>query len=80
MEIIIDRNRCEGKAKCVEICPMGVLELAKPNLKQLSLHGRLKLRFHGGKQAFAARAEDCNLCLACVKACPEEAISIDKNS
>ena len=76
-EIIIDEAKCEGKAKCIEVCPENVLELRKPNLRELPFHARLKLKFHGGKQAFAVQPQNCSICLACVEACPEDAISIN---
>lgn len=75
-EIIIDRNKCEGKAKCLEVCPEDVFVLSEPDPKELNWHGRFKLRFHGGKQAFAARPEDCSGCCVCIDACPGGAISV----
>lgn len=37
---------------------------------------RLKVRFHGGKQAFVANEAACTSCMECVKACPEDAITV----
>lgn len=76
VEIIIDRNKCEGKAKCLECCPEDVFEFKEPNPSELSWHSRLRLRFHGGRQAFAIKPENCTACYACVENCPEGAISI----
>jgi 4Fe-4S ferredoxin len=76
---VIDRNRCEAKADCVEVCPFQVFEIRKLTPEErsgLSLIGRLKLFAHGGKQAFAVRAEDCHSCGLCVTACPEKAIRL----
>ena len=42
---VIDRNRCEGKRACVEMCPNSVLEigvLTAEEKRGLSLRGRLK--------------------------------------
>ncbi|HEX2916821.1 MAG TPA: 4Fe-4S dicluster domain-containing protein [Chloroflexia bacterium] len=78
---VIDRNRCEGKESCVEVCPYNVFEIRKlegAERQQLSLVGKIKLMAHGGKQAFAVRAEDCHSCGLCVKACPEKAIKLAK--
>jgi NAD-dependent dihydropyrimidine dehydrogenase PreA subunit len=76
---VIDRNRCEAKADCVSVCPYQVFEirtLTTAERKELSLPGRLKLLVHGGKQAFALRAEVCRACGLCVRACPEKAITL----
>lgn len=76
---VVDRNRCEARADCVSICPYQVFEiraLTGEERKGLSLPGRLKLLAHGGKQAFALRAEACRACGLCVKACPEKAITL----
>jgi len=37
--------------------------------------GRLKVFAHGGRQAFAVRADACHACGLCV-ACPERAIQL----
>jgi NAD-dependent dihydropyrimidine dehydrogenase PreA subunit len=76
---VIDRNRCEGKEDCVEVCPYGVFEIQKLDEKQraaLSFGGRIKSFFHGYKQAFAVKAEACHSCGLCVTACPEKAIKL----
>ena len=77
VEIIINRNKCEGKANCLAICPEDVFELKAPSPEKLSRLSRVKLRFHGGKQAFAVRPENCTACGACVDDCPEKAININ---
>ncbi len=76
---IIDRNRCEGKADCVEVCPYGVFEIRKlepAERSELSFGGRMKGFFHGYQQAFAVKAEECHACGLCVTACPEKAITL----
>jgi len=76
---VIDRNRCEGKAECVQICPYDVFEigtLGPEERRALSLRGRLKAWAHGGKQAFALGADNCRACRLCVDACPENAIDL----
>jgi len=76
---VIDRNRCEGKNDCVEVCPYHVFQLGKLDAAQrraLSLPGRIKSFFHGYKQAFIVDAAACHACGLCVVACPEDAISL----
>jgi 4Fe-4S ferredoxin len=76
---VIDRNRCEGKKDCVEVCPYKVFEMGKldeAQRKTLSTTGRIKSFFHGYRQAFVVRPEDCHACGLCVTACPEKAIKL----
>lgn len=76
---VIDRNRCEGKADCARVCPYDVFEigvLPKAQRSELALGGRIKSFFHGWKQAFAVRADQCHACGLCVAACPEQAIGL----
>jgi len=76
---VIDRNRCEAKEDCVRVCPYDVFEIAELGAQEragLSLIGRMKAYFHGYRQAFAVRADQCHGCGLCVQACPEKAISL----
>jgi 4Fe-4S ferredoxin len=76
---LIDRNRCEGKADCQRVCPYGVFDMGVLDEKQraeLSFSGRIKSFFHGYKQAFVARGDECHACGLCVTACPEKAIKL----
>ena len=76
---VIDRNRCEGKADCVEVCPYEVFVVTTLPVEQrtgLSFLGRLKGRAHGWQQALTPNAEACHACGLCVKACPESAITL----
>jgi NAD-dependent dihydropyrimidine dehydrogenase PreA subunit len=76
---VINRNRCEAKGPCVEVCPYGVFELGvlpPADRTSLSTLGRMKAFFHGHKQAFATSADQCRGCGLCVKACPEKAITL----
>ncbi len=76
---MIDRNRCEGKATCLDVCPEDVFELQKPAKQELSWQSRIKLKFHGGEQAFAVNEGSCTGCELCVEHCPEKAISLDNH-
>jgi 4Fe-4S ferredoxin len=76
---VIDRNRCEGKEDCVRVCPYQVFEVRRLTRQErggLSLRGRIKSFAHGGRQAFAVRADQCHGCALCVAACPEHAIRL----
>jgi 4Fe-4S ferredoxin len=78
---LIDRNRCEGKADCVAVCPKDVFVigvLPKSERSGLSLKGRLKGLAHGWKQAFTPNGAACEACGLCVSACPEEAITLKR--
>ncbi len=78
---VIDRNRCEGKAECVAVCPKQVFEISRLGASErrgLSLNGRIKGFVHGWKQAMTPRLEACEACGLCVSACPENAISLRK--
>lgn len=79
---VIDRNRCEGKAACVAVCPTRVFVvgvLAKDARGGLSLRGRLKGFAHGWKQALIADPDACEACGRCVAACPEKAITLARH-
>jgi NAD-dependent dihydropyrimidine dehydrogenase PreA subunit len=78
---LIDNHRCEGKEDCVRVCPYGVFEIRKltgDEYAALPFFVRLKVAVHGGKQAFAANADQCHACGLCVAACPEKAIRLAK--
>lgn len=76
---VIDRNRCEGKAECVAVCPVGVFEIGVLGVeprRELSFMGKVKGFAHGWRQAFAVREALCEACGLCVKHCPEGAIKL----
>ena len=75
----IDRERCEGKAECVAVCPYDVFEIAPLSRAQrqtLSFLGRVKAFVHGNMQAITPNADQCHACGLCVAACPEHAIRL----
>ena len=76
---LVDRNRCEAKSDCVDVCPYSVFEvrtLTPAERRTLSWFGRLRVAAHGGKQAFVADPAACHACGLCVQACPEHAIKL----
>ena len=78
---VVNRDRCEGKETCVEVCPYDVFEmgtLSSAESSALSWLGWLKSMAHGWRQAYAVRAEQCHACGLCVEACPEKAIKLAK--
>jgi 4Fe-4S ferredoxin len=80
---VINPNRCEAKAHCVAVCPYNVFEiraLTPKELGVLTFATRIKIRIHGGKQAFVVRGDACHACGLCVTACPEKAITLAKAS
>jgi NAD-dependent dihydropyrimidine dehydrogenase PreA subunit len=80
---VVDRLRCEGKSDCVRVCPHHVFEvrvLDEAERAALPFFPRLKSRFHGFRQAFAVRADECHACGECVTACPEDAIKLVRPS
>jgi 4Fe-4S ferredoxin len=76
---VIDRNRCEGKAECVRVCPVSVFAIGKLPKEQragLSFRGKLKGLAHRWQQALLTNAHACEACGLCVEACPENAITL----
>ena len=76
---IINRNRCEGKEDCVQVCPYDVFEMRKLSAEDKSAMpfvSRVKALLHRNRQAFAVRADECHACGLCVAACPEHAIKL----
>jgi 4Fe-4S ferredoxin len=76
---VIDRNKCEGKKDCVDVCPYSVFELGTltdAEFAALTTIGRLKARRHELKTSRTPRAAACRACGLCVVACPEDAITL----
>lgn len=76
---LIDRNRCEGKAECVKVCPVSVFTvgtLPQELRTRLGLRGKLKGMAHRWQQALLVNPQACEACGLCVKACPEKAITL----
>ncbi|MGO9605064.1 MAG: ferredoxin family protein [Candidatus Binataceae bacterium] len=80
---VINRNRCEGKEDCVQVCPYGVFEmgqLSEDDKRAMPFGARIKAWVHGNRQAFAVNADNCHACGLCVTACPEHAIKLVRTS
>lgn len=76
---VVDRNRCEAKDDCVQVCPYDVFEirpLEAADKAALSLMGKLKAWAHGNKQAYVVQPDACRACQLCVAACPENALRL----
>lgn len=76
---VINRNKCEGKAPCVESCPFDVLTMGILDDEQkrgLSLIGKVKGFVHGYRQAMVVNPDACRACNQCVLVCPEGAIKL----
>jgi 4Fe-4S ferredoxin len=76
---VIDRNRCEGKADCVRVCPTGVFKvgtLPKTLRVELNLKGKIKGFVHRWQQALLVNPSACEACGLCVSHCPEKAITL----
>ena len=78
-QVTVDPRRCEGAKDCIAVCPERVFAMRSPD-PSLPWHVRLKVRVHGGKQAYVANEAACTACMECVKACPEKAISVVASS
>jgi NAD-dependent dihydropyrimidine dehydrogenase PreA subunit len=79
---IVNLKRCEGKAKCVEVCPENVFQvrrIEKDDYRDLSALHKLKLRVHGMQVAYTPNADACRNCGLCVSACPEDAITLQRH-
>jgi NAD-dependent dihydropyrimidine dehydrogenase PreA subunit len=76
---VVDRARCEGKAECVEVCPVHVFEVRRMDdgdFARLGLLAKLKSVAHRRMTAYTPLASACEACGKCVEACPEKAIKL----
>ena len=65
-KVIVDLDKCVGAGVCKSVCPVDVYEL-------------VEMPEYGNEiKAVPERMEDCILCMACVNACPEEAITVEE--
>ena len=76
---LVDRERCEGKKDCIDVCPYDVFEVRsidRSHFLGLSLLGKVKSLAHRLQSAYTPRADACRACGLCVVACPEGALSL----
>jgi 4Fe-4S ferredoxin len=76
---VVDPRRCEGKSACAAVCPYDVFIVRRRERRELGplgIAGTLHWWLHGGIQADAVHADRCHACGLCVKACPEDAITL----
>ena len=76
---VIARNKCEGAGDCLAVCPFDVFtvrNLDAGELHSLSWPAWIKVKVHGGRQAFVVQGDACHACGLCVSACPEHAIHL----
>jgi NAD-dependent dihydropyrimidine dehydrogenase PreA subunit len=65
VKVIVDLDACEGAAVCADVCPMNVYDINEmPD-------------YNNEKKAIPTRGEECIMCMACVSACPAQAITIE---
>ena len=75
--VTVNPRRCEGAKDCVRVCPERVFAM-KDVEPTLPWWIRLKVRVHGGRQAYVRHEEKCTACMKCVEACPEDAIRVTR--
>ena len=63
--ITVDYDVCVGAGQCVAVCPSNVYTLKKVDDSE-TLKG------------VPTAPDDCILCMACVNACPESAITVEE--
>jgi len=72
---VVDGEKCTGCGKCVNVCPKDVIELqAWAGVVAINCNSQWK-----GREVKAVCEVGCISCLACVKACPWEAIAMNGN-
>ena len=79
---VIDRNSCSGKGDCEEVCPVSVFAIDTLPMEQregLNFKGKVKGFIHKWQQAILVNEGACQACGLCVKACPEDAITLARD-
>ncbi len=66
VKVIIDLEICDGDGVCADVCPMNVFDIVEMP------------EYNNERKSQATREEDCILCMACVSACPVQAITVEE--
>ena len=80
---VVNPAKCEGKEPRMALCSAHVFTLDVLPREQrtgLGLMGALEGMAYGWKQAFVTYGDARQGCGLCVTACPEQAISLKRNS
>jgi len=67
--VVIDQSLCKGCGLCIEVCPKGLISLARA----LNLKGYYPAEFQGGGSENPA---GCTGCALCAVVCPEVAFEV----
>jgi NAD-dependent dihydropyrimidine dehydrogenase PreA subunit len=65
-KVIVDLDNCDGEGICVDVCPMNVFDMIEMS------------EYNNEKKSQPTRMEDCILCMACISACPTQAITVEE--
>lgn len=67
LNVVVNWNRCSGSGTCVDLCPVGVFEL-----QEIVEHPETL-------KAVPVKIQNCTLCMKCMTACIEQAITVKKD-
>ena len=65
VKVIVDHSLCNGDSICADICPMNCFDMIPQQVHNNEI------------RSVATREEDCIMCMACVSACPTQAIIVE---
>jgi NAD-dependent dihydropyrimidine dehydrogenase PreA subunit len=65
-KVTVDHSICDGDGVCADVCPMNVFDI------------ETSAEYNNEDKAFPNREEDCIVCMACVSACPTQAIVVEE--
>ncbi|MGD2201494.1 MAG: ferredoxin family protein [Candidatus Bathyarchaeota archaeon] len=63
-KVVVDHDVCDGDGVCADVCPMNVFDIVDMP------------EYNNDPKSVPERQEDCILCMACVSACPTQAITV----